>query len=201
MTGGAGCDNNKTSSRCPGQTVHEYRTEFSLWSMVAGQILVASDVRAMTSDMRSILLNREMIAVHQDPMGVPGGRVAFVPCADPVSLPLSIIARTRTRAGAGARSLPTATVKQSHCQLWLRPLANKSFALALYNSDGAAHSMDVHLAEAAGIQACAKATDSSGGCTVRDLWAQKEIAHGAVDAIHVPAIAPHATVVLKITPS
>ena len=137
------------------------------------------------------------IAVHQDPMGVPGGRVAFVPCAAPVSLPLSTSTRTRAR----ARTLPAVTVKQSHCQLWVRPLANKSFALALYNSDGAAHSMDVHLAEATGIQACAKATDGSGGCTLRDLWAQKEIAHGAVDVIHVPAIAPHATVVLKITPS
>lgn len=42
MTGGAGCDTNEMAQRCPGQSEDEYRTEFSLWSVAASQIIVAT---------------------------------------------------------------------------------------------------------------------------------------------------------------
>jgi hypothetical protein len=53
---GAGCNSNETAKRCPGQTENEYRTEFSLWTIAAAQMLVATDVRELTPFMKEMLL-------------------------------------------------------------------------------------------------------------------------------------------------
>ena len=66
--------------RCPGQTDREYRTEMSLWTLAAAQILVATDVRQMTPFMKEVLLHDEMLAIHQDAAAIPGGRVRYVDC-------------------------------------------------------------------------------------------------------------------------
>lgn len=42
--------------------------------MAAAPLLVATDVRNMTSTMKAILLNTEVIAVQQDMLGKAGGR-------------------------------------------------------------------------------------------------------------------------------
>ncbi len=58
-----------------GMTTDEYRTHFSLWSLMAAPLIAGNDLTAMTPDTKSILLNKEVIAIDQDPMGVPGRRV------------------------------------------------------------------------------------------------------------------------------
>ncbi len=61
-----------------GMTRTEYRSHFSLWAMMAAPLIAGNDVRAMldstpaTADTREILLNREVIAVDQDSLGVQG---------------------------------------------------------------------------------------------------------------------------------
>jgi len=57
-----------------GMTTDEYRTHMSLWAIFAAPLLAGNDVRKMSDDTRSILLNKEVIAVDQDPMGVQGHR-------------------------------------------------------------------------------------------------------------------------------
>ena len=57
-----------------GMTTDEYRTHMSLWAIFAAPLLAGNDVRAMSADTRSILLNKEVIAVDQDAMGVQGHR-------------------------------------------------------------------------------------------------------------------------------
>ena len=52
-----------------GMTQAEYRTHMSLWAMAAAPLLAGNDVRTMSSDTSSILLNKEVIAVDQDPLG------------------------------------------------------------------------------------------------------------------------------------
>ena len=77
MQGGAGCNKRVDGGglRCPGQTETEYRTEMSLWCMAAAPLLVSTDVRKTTPFMSSVLLNKELIAVDQDKLGVAGGLV------------------------------------------------------------------------------------------------------------------------------
>jgi len=57
-----------------GMTTDEYRTHMSLWAIFAAPLLAGNDVRTMSPDTRSILLNQEVIAVDQDLMGVQGHR-------------------------------------------------------------------------------------------------------------------------------
>jgi len=58
-----------------GMTTEEYRAHFSLWAMFAAPLLVGTDIANMSADTRSILLNRAVIAVDQDPLGRAGSRV------------------------------------------------------------------------------------------------------------------------------
>ncbi|MDB5691748.1 MAG: glycoside hydrolase family 27 protein [Alphaproteobacteria bacterium] len=59
-----------------GLTNTEYRSHFSLWAMMAAPLIAGNDVAAMSDATKAILLNREVIAIDQDPLGVQGHRVA-----------------------------------------------------------------------------------------------------------------------------
>ena len=58
-----------------GMTPTEYRSHFSLWAMMASPLMAGNDVAHMDENTRAILLNREVIAVDQDRLGVQGHRV------------------------------------------------------------------------------------------------------------------------------
>jgi alpha-galactosidase len=58
-----------------GMTTEEYRTHFSMWALLAAPLLAGNDIANMSADTRSILLNKDVIAIDQDPMGIQGHRV------------------------------------------------------------------------------------------------------------------------------
>ena len=68
-----------------GMTRDEYRSHFSLWAMMAAPLVAGNDVRTMTDSSRQaaatrdILLNRDVIAVDQDSLGVQGMIVSNSP--------------------------------------------------------------------------------------------------------------------------
>ena len=47
----------------------EYRTHMSLWALSAAPLLAGNDLRNMSDDTKAILMNKEVIAVDQDPLG------------------------------------------------------------------------------------------------------------------------------------
>ncbi len=53
----------------------EYRTHFGLWSLLSAPLLVACDLRNMDEETKATLTNCEVIAIDQDPLGVPACRV------------------------------------------------------------------------------------------------------------------------------
>ncbi len=55
-----------------GMTAEEYKTHFSLWAIMAAPLIAGNDLRTMSPSTSEILLNREVIAVDQDPLGVQG---------------------------------------------------------------------------------------------------------------------------------
>ena len=55
-----------------GMTADEYRTHMSLWAMFAAPLLAGNDVRNMSADTHSILLNKDVIAIDQDLLGKQG---------------------------------------------------------------------------------------------------------------------------------
>jgi alpha-galactosidase len=58
-----------------GMTPSEYRAHFSLWALLAAPLMAGNDVRNMAAETRAILLNREAIAIDQDPLGIQGHKV------------------------------------------------------------------------------------------------------------------------------
>jgi len=57
-----------------GMTPIEYRSHFSLWAMMASPLMAGNDIAHMDDKTKSILLNKEVIAVDQDRLGVQGRR-------------------------------------------------------------------------------------------------------------------------------
>ncbi|MGW2474364.1 NPCBM/NEW2 domain-containing protein [Streptomyces sp. NPDC001665] len=55
-----------------GMTDTEYRTHFSMWSVMAAPLLIGSDLRTASPETFDILSNEEVIAVDQDPLGRQG---------------------------------------------------------------------------------------------------------------------------------
>jgi alpha-galactosidase len=53
----------------------EQRTHFSLWSIMASPLLIGTDLRDATQATMDILLNKEAIAIDQDPLGIQGDLV------------------------------------------------------------------------------------------------------------------------------
>ncbi len=59
-----------------GMNADEYRTHMSLWSMLAAPLLAGNDLRTMTDETKSILMNKEVIAIDQDPDANPARRLS-----------------------------------------------------------------------------------------------------------------------------
>ena len=95
MTGGAGCADGKPGSRCPGMTDTEYITEATLWTMAASPLIVATDLRNMSAVQRKVLFNRELLRIHQDPLALPGGRVATWSCSSSTAVAAGATASRR----------------------------------------------------------------------------------------------------------
>ncbi|MGI5441579.1 NPCBM/NEW2 domain-containing protein [Streptomyces shenzhenensis] len=55
-----------------GMTDTEYRTHFSMWSIMAAPLLIGTDLRTASPATFDILGNKEVIAVDQDPLGRQG---------------------------------------------------------------------------------------------------------------------------------
>lgn len=47
----------------------------SIWSILAAPLLMSNDLRKITAEQRNILLNRDVIAVDQDELGILGKKV------------------------------------------------------------------------------------------------------------------------------
>jgi alpha-galactosidase len=58
-----------------GLNIDEIRTHMTLWSMLAAPLIIGNDLRTMTADEKSALMNPEIIAVDQDALGQQGRRI------------------------------------------------------------------------------------------------------------------------------
>ena len=56
-------------------TDDEYRSHMSLWAILSAPLIAGCDLRTQESATREILLNEDVIAIDQDPLGLQGQRV------------------------------------------------------------------------------------------------------------------------------
>jgi alpha-galactosidase len=57
-------------------TLDEYRTHMSLWVILAAPLIAGNDLSHMSAETRSLLMNKSVIAIDQDPLGKQGDRVS-----------------------------------------------------------------------------------------------------------------------------
>ena len=118
-----------------GCTQTEYQTQMSMWRMMSSVLALSNDLRHLTPEDKRILLNKEIIAIDQDPLGKAAERV----------------------------------VNEAGHQVFVRPLANGSHAVAILNSGDKAQRLSVSF----------KQLGLTGKYTVRDVWQHRDIARGA----------------------
>lgn len=58
-----------------GMSFLEYQTHMSLWCMACSPLMIGCDVPALDRETAALLMNREVLAVNQDELGIPGRRV------------------------------------------------------------------------------------------------------------------------------
>ena len=59
-----------------GLSYEEQRSQMTMWSIMAAPIMISSDVRNMSDETKELYLNKDMIAINQDSLGVQGHRVS-----------------------------------------------------------------------------------------------------------------------------
>jgi len=56
-------------------SIDEAKSQFAIWSICASPLIMSNDLRTVPDEYREILLNKDVIAVNQDPLGKQGLRL------------------------------------------------------------------------------------------------------------------------------
>lgn len=72
-----------------GMTFEEYRTHFGLWAMMSSPLMIGTDLRKISPQDRSILLNQAALAINQDRLGLQGEVILERDTIQVVSKPLA----------------------------------------------------------------------------------------------------------------
>ena len=59
-------------------TVDQAQAQMAVWSIMPSALIFSHEVDKLSDEMEAILLNRQVIAVHQDPLGLSGYKVLNV---------------------------------------------------------------------------------------------------------------------------
>ena len=65
-----------------GMSFLEYQTHMSMWVMACSPLMIGCDVRSLERDTASLLMNREVLGVNQDPLGIPASRAKQIGTCD-----------------------------------------------------------------------------------------------------------------------
>jgi Alpha galactosidase A/Alpha galactosidase C-terminal beta sandwich domain len=137
-----------------GMGVQQFRTQLSIWAMLAAPLMVSGDLGRLSRASLAALGNREVVAIDQDPLGAQGTLLASE--------------------GAG--------------QVWVKPLADGSRAVALLNRGPAPLWI--------GTSAVALGLPAARAYAVRDLWRHStSSAAGAIGA----QVGGYTTVLLRVS--
>ncbi|XP_038055496.1 alpha-N-acetylgalactosaminidase-like isoform X2 [Patiria miniata] len=117
-----------------GLTVDQAQAHFAMWSILAAPLLMANDLRNISIPRRNILLNKEVIAVNQDPLGIMGRLV--LQFSDRVNLWVKQLSKPQEWAVVFLNRYPSPqTVSLSLQQLGLKSLSGYNLRDIITHSD------------------------------------------------------------------
>ncbi len=129
-----GSNNSFIKSSEWGCTDIEYKTHFSLWAMMNSPLMIGCDIRNMTDETKDILMNKDIIAINQDPEGrapyaLEFGRWSGDVCGKILVRPLS-----NGDYAIGFFNLSDNEVGNANLMLWdIGLTANSGYALEMYD--------------------------------------------------------------------
>ncbi|WP_051937214.1 glycoside hydrolase family 27 protein [Erwinia sp. 9145] len=132
----------------------EYRTHFSMWSILSSPLLIGASLDNLTAEDITTLTNKEIIALNQDPLGLQAKRY----------------------------------VSNGDLQIFAKPLADGSWAVAMLNRSGQTASMSLNIHQ--DLDLPWKKT------RVRDLWQHSD--KGTVEDSYTTEVQSHEAKMLVI---
>lgn len=60
-----------------GLSIDQSKSQMAIWAILAAPLLMSTDLKNIRPEFREILLNKNVIAVNQDPLGIQGTRIKF----------------------------------------------------------------------------------------------------------------------------
>lgn len=147
-----------------GCTDSEYRVHFALWCMLAAPLMLGCDVRNMDAATKALITHPGLLAINQDPMGVPAVRLGD----------------------------DWNTWDWANFQVWQRPLADGSIAVALFNLHAEVTRKMIVAWEALSLSPTRK-------CRVVDVVDGAD--HGLWDAAFWTNVPPHDVRLLRLIPT
>jgi alpha-galactosidase len=137
-----------------GASFVEYQTQMSMWAMLCSPLMIGCDVRSMGKETAEILMNREVLAINQDPLGKQAVRIK----------------------------------QTGPLEVWKKPLADGSLALALLNRGSSRAEISFSAGEIGLL-------DSHKGL-IRDVWKQEPVCDFKKD--YSQMVVAHGTCLLRI---
>lgn len=58
-----------------GLSYEQAKTQFAMWAILAAPLLISVDLRTIRPEFKEILLNRKIVSVDQDVLGIQGRRI------------------------------------------------------------------------------------------------------------------------------
>tara|TARA_B110000208_G_C11717599_1_gene411652 strand:- start:42 stop:1130 length:1089 start_codon:yes stop_codon:yes gene_type:complete len=169
--GGAGC---ATAAHCPGQSEDEYRSSFAAWALTQSPLLVDTDIRgdALTPFMRELLLNNEIIELHQFTGTKPGGYI-----------------------GRDSVCSGSAGSEEEACSIWGRKASvdGRVWMVALMNSGGEPHDIVFNVSALTSPLWTAVASFS-----VRDVWKREDVPGVHAGSVTMKGIPSHGAALITV---
>ena len=161
----------------------EGRTQFSMWAMMAAPLVLGNDLAKMAAGedaaTAETLTNAEVIAIDQDPLGAQGRRVASFP-------------------SPGKKLFG----RDFGSEVWVKPLADGGFAVALLNRGKASRVVRVEWSDVAFVGRDESWAQQRGNSRVRvrDVWRHADV--GEFDVVggsgYYETVEAHGVVVLRV---
>ncbi|MBS3763933.1 MAG: hypothetical protein KGZ25_11600 [Planctomycetes bacterium] len=150
-----------TSTRPNRLTRDEQITHMTAWALYPSPLILSCNLAELSDFELRLFANEEVIAVNQDPLGKPAVRI-----------------HERREQCAGNEN------PRYNSRIWVRPLADGSFAVAFFNLAETADELSLDL-ETLGV---------SGAVAVRNLWERRDCARAR------KVVPPHGAQLLKVAP-
>eukprot|EP00035_Acanthoeca_spectabilis_P013270 m.244505 g.244505 ORF g.244505 m.244505 type:complete len:622 (-) comp15844_c0_seq5:40-1905(-) len=123
---------------CNGLTQAESESVMGLWAVLASPLLMSNDLRTVAPWAKAILLNADVIAVSQDPLGVQGVRIV-----DNTTMGNTTVTTCAGVTPESCSARVVAVYPVGGTEVWARPLSNGDLAVLVLNKNTYGAPMDI----------------------------------------------------------